>query len=120
MCMPMGTPKEELVSRCSTAEGYTPSTDPEVHTETLTAGDIVLILLIVFVILCCVLTIVYYRYRFCKDNEPPFQVPEWCPAFIFPRSTFLAREVTPGYTEKDKEMKQQINPVGYYLYGDDN
>ncbi len=120
MCLPENTTSEEQFERCGVVNGYSPIIPPDVHSQSLSAGDVVLILLIVFIILCCVLTVGYYNYRFCKDNEPPFQVPDWCPNFIFPRSTLFTRDITPGSPVKEREMKQQINPVGYYLYGDDN
>ncbi len=113
MCLPREENMDQIEARCEAVYGFLkPGTS---------SGNVVLVLLVSFIILCCVVTVVFYNYRFCKDNEAPFQVPDWCPTFLFPRSYLISREVTtPGEPlTKEKEMKQQINPVGYYLYGDD-
>jgi len=120
MCLPLETTNQETLERCQTIYGYSPEIPPETHSQSLSAGDVVLILLIVFIILCCVMTVAYYNYRFCKDNEAPFQVPDWCPNLLFPRSMHVPRDITPGSPARERELKTQINPVGYYLYGDDN
>ena len=112
MCLPIDEPTSEHEKRCNFIEGYT--------NETIeSAGNVVLVVMVIFMIVCCSATLIYYNYRYCKDNEPPFPVPDWCPNCLFPRVVFTRDVVTPGNPEKETEMKHPINPAGYYLYGDE-
>ena len=120
MCLPAEVAEPEHRTRCEIVNGFWSPADPEMHN--LTAGDVILILMIVFIILCCITTIIYYNYKYQRDDIPPFQVPDWCPNCLFPRSNFPTKDITPGEPPRshEQEMSQPIKPVNYYLYGDDN
>ena len=121
MCLPKNVTEEELVNRCSLVYNYSSDSRPEIYMEKLNVAWFVLIIGCVLVILYMMNFIIYYNYRFYKDGEPPFNVSNYCPRFIFPRfSNYKTKPILKEHKENENEELKDKSSIEYFLCPNDD